>query len=304
MPVSAREDNSFKSEKVRPFVPGLHPVARGLLRLAGRAAPSLLAPLLERLFFTPLRHQPPQREAQWLRAARETQVQSAVGGIHVYEWSPNAAVLHRGPTVLLVHGWAGRAAQMGAIAVALSAHGSRVIAFDGPAHGKNPGRQTNALEFVAALHAVVETHGQPDLIITHSMGAFVAGIAMAGGLSVPKIAFIAPPPSLKEMTVAFAKMADLPEELVEHLQRRVENRVGRDIWRRFSTGHHTHLWQQHESEVLLIHDEEDMEAPIATAEAFVKEVSGARLHRTQGLGHRRIVRDKDVIRALVEFAQT
>lgn len=292
--------------KVRPFVPTVPPLVRAVFRVAGRLAPALLAPVLERFFFTPLRFPAPPRENEWLEQAELLHVHSAVGRIQVYRWLPAPSSVTEGrspPTVLLVHGWAGRASQMGAIAVALANAGCEVLAFDGPGHGRNRSRQTNALEFAAALHSVVETLGRPDVVITHSMGAFVAGAAMAGGLPIPKIAFIAPPPSLEEMTSIFAKIADIPPRALVHLRRRIENRIGADIWRRFSTGHHARLWQQQQSEVLVIHDEDDEEATIVTAEELVRNLPGAHLMRTQGLGHRRIVRDDAVLRALVGFAR-
>ena len=45
-----------------------------------------------------------------------------------------------GPSVLLVHGWEGRGAQLGALVDPLVAAGYRVVALDGPAHGDSPGR--------------------------------------------------------------------------------------------------------------------------------------------------------------------
>ena len=84
--------------------------------------------------------------------------------LHPRRTAEPLAVVHRGqalaveswgagPTVLLVHGWNGRGAQLGAFAPALVKSGYRVVTFDTPAHGRSPGRATNLPEISEAIHA-------------------------------------------------------------------------------------------------------------------------------------------------------
>jgi fermentation-respiration switch protein FrsA (DUF1100 family) len=54
-------------------------------------------------------------------------------------------------------------------------------------------------------------------------------------------------------------------------------------------------------DLLLIHDADDKEVELKHAEALVKIYPHARLIRTEGLGHTRILKDNAVIRASVTF---
>ena len=72
--------------------------------------------------------------------------------------APHGPAAGRGPsrpgsTVLMVHGWNGRGAQLGAFAPELVHAGFRVVTFDTPAHGRSPGRATNLPEISEAIQA-------------------------------------------------------------------------------------------------------------------------------------------------------
>jgi pimeloyl-ACP methyl ester carboxylesterase len=51
---------------------------------------------------------------------------------------------------------------------------------------------------------------------------------------------------------------------------------------------------------LLLHDNEDRTAPLATGRALAGALRGARLQVTQGLGHRRILDDPTAIALAVQ----
>jgi pimeloyl-ACP methyl ester carboxylesterase len=52
---------------------------------------------------------------------------------------------------------------------------------------------------------------------------------------------------------------------------------------------------------LLVHDLDDRVIPIGHVEALLGVLPGARLLRTRGLGHRRLLADADVAREVSEF---
>jgi pimeloyl-ACP methyl ester carboxylesterase len=52
---------------------------------------------------------------------------------------------------------------------------------------------------------------------------------------------------------------------------------------------------------LIVHDEDDDEVPFVRGEALANAWPGARLHVTRGLGHRRILRDPDVVSHVCAF---
>jgi pimeloyl-ACP methyl ester carboxylesterase len=52
---------------------------------------------------------------------------------------------------------------------------------------------------------------------------------------------------------------------------------------------------------LIIHDRDDADVPWQQAELLAKAWPGARLLLTRGLGHMRILRNRDVIQTSVDF---
>jgi pimeloyl-ACP methyl ester carboxylesterase len=92
-----------------------------------------------------------------------------------------------------VHGWAGRGTQFRRFVKPFNAAGYKVVAFDGPAHGKSEGKSTSLLEFEQALIAIYKSIGEPVAIIAHSFGGAATLFAASHGLSVPKLINIASP---------------------------------------------------------------------------------------------------------------
>jgi pimeloyl-ACP methyl ester carboxylesterase len=56
--------------------------------------------------------------------------------------------------------------------------------------------------------------------------------------------------------------------------------------------------------VLIVHDRDDGDVPVADAQAIAAAWAGARLVVTQGLGHRGVLRSSEVVHHLLEFLKT
>src|ERR1051325_5613961 len=97
--------------------------------VVGRLGPALAGRLAAKLFARPRRHPRPDRERELI--ARGTRV-PLPDGLHATAWGA-------GPTVLLVHGWEGRGAQLGAFVDPLVAAGVSGVAVDAPGHRGTPG---------------------------------------------------------------------------------------------------------------------------------------------------------------------
>src|SRR5213082_3427517 len=98
--------------------------------VVGRVLPSLAGRLAASLFARPRRHRRPDRERALIARGAPLPLPQ---GLSATQWGA-------GPAVLLVHGWEGRGAQLGALVDPLVEAGYRVIALDGPAHGDSAGR--------------------------------------------------------------------------------------------------------------------------------------------------------------------
>src|SRR5437870_5370277 len=87
-----------------------------------------------------------------------------------------------GPTVLLVHGWNGNAAQLAGLVPPLLRAGYYVAAPDLPAHGASAGTHTNVRAMADALLRLGRRVGPVHAVIAHSLGAAASVIALAEGL--------------------------------------------------------------------------------------------------------------------------
>ena len=279
------------STSVRPSAP---PLAIRLLRpgiaTLSALAPSLAARLAERLFLTPQRHPIPARESAALAGARRTIVQVAGSAVTTWTWG-------HGPVVLLVHGWAGRGAQLAGFVEPLVASGCAVVTFDAPGHGASPHSQSSIVAFVDVIRAIDRALGPVEGVIAHSIGAVAAARALYEGLGAEAAVFIAPPADLvlhshtRLETLGFGRVAR------EAMQARIERRLG-VAWTALDVRTYARAMR---TPLLVVHDRDDSEVPWQDGAIIAREWYGAAFSTTGGLGHRRILRDASVIRDVTRF---
>ena len=271
------------------------PVAFWLLRLAirllGLVSPALAGCWVYRLWFQPLRFPEPPQEQEWRRTAQPLAVVHRGQRLAVDSWGA-------GPAVLMVHGWNGRGAQLGAFAPDLVRAGFRVVTFDTPAHGRSPGRVTNLPEISEAIHAVARACGPVHAVIGHSFGVACAFYAVQQGLKVNRIVAISPPDNVRHLTQKFFIALDVAPRVQEIFNRMFETQFGADLWQRFSS---EVMARQLDVPGLVIHDQDDRDVPIEEGIAVAQAWPGAQFVRTTGLGHRRILRDPEVIARVAAF---
>ncbi|HEY7724352.1 MAG TPA: alpha/beta fold hydrolase [Anaeromyxobacteraceae bacterium] len=268
-------------------------VGTGALRLGlavgGAIAPALAARAAERMFLTPPRHPPPPREGELLAGAEPFAVRAGAEILRCWRFG-------EGPPVLLVHGWGGRGGQMAPLAPALRAAGRAAVTFDGPAHGASSGRTASVPAFADAV-AAVAAHVGARAAVGHSMGAAGLALAMIRGLELDAAAFLAPPRSPAAFLARFFDALRLSAPVREGVRARLERRlrIGVDALDlpRMAGGMEVPL--------LVVHDRGDGEVPWADGAAIAAAWPGARLVTTDGLGHRRIIRDPDVAAEVAAF---
>jgi pimeloyl-ACP methyl ester carboxylesterase len=240
---------------------------------------------VNRLWFRSERYPEPAREQEWLGSAQHSMLTHRGRPLAVYRWGD-------GPTVLLVHGWHGRGGQLGAFVTPLAAAGYRVVAFDAPAHGRTPGRSTDLPEVSEALLNVAGAHPPLHGVIAHSFGAAVTLYAITQGLAPKRVVAVSAPSSIEFLMDSFAARLGVSAAVMAIHRRLMEEQFGADLWRRFSpTGIACGL----KIPALLVHDDEDREVPWQEGAALARAWPGAEFVRTHGLGHRRILRDPQVV---------
>jgi pimeloyl-ACP methyl ester carboxylesterase len=263
------------------------------MRVLSDVSPAGAALVAEQIFLTPRRHPRPTSEAEVLETARKRlSLPSTHGQLAAWEWGPAD-----GPTVLLVHGWEGRGAQLGAMVAPLAAAGYRVVTFDAPGHGDSPGRHSSLIHFADAIASAAETLGPIHAIVAHSMGGPATLWAMRSRRLASRLVLIAPPLDLRDFSRELARTLAIPKDVRTRLHRRLAKRFGVPI----EVLRADDVARAVRGPMLIIHDEDDQEVPVACGEAIARAWPGAAFVRTRGLGHRRILRQPDTVAAVARF---
>lgn len=210
-----------------------------------------------------------------------------VNGQRLATWSYG-----RGPTILLVHGWNGHAGQLRALVQPLVDAGYRVVAFDQPGHGQSTGARAHVLDFAAAVEAIGKRE-RAVAIVAHSLGATAAAIAVARGLSVRRLALLAPPAEVQFFVRGAARMMGVSRETAEDMLGLIEEEVGDLAQMDVRT-------LKLQTDVFVMHDPEDREVPFEHGRGIAER--HGRLEAPIGAGHRGMLRDPQLIDHIVAFA--
>jgi pimeloyl-ACP methyl ester carboxylesterase len=246
-----------------------------------------------RLWFTSPRYPEPIREQRWREQAQVNFIEHEYGPLAVYRWG-------QGPAVLLVHGWSGRGTQMGAFAEPLVKRGYSVVAFDAPGHGRSAGSETNAFQVAAALASIAEQAEPLSAIIAHSFGTMATTLALHQGLPVEKVVCISAPTSLEFLIARFCQTLGINSNTRELLKQMLEHEFGEDIWQRIESDRHV---VDSTTAALIIHDKDDVDVPWQWSERLANAWPNSGFWLTEGLGHRRILRNHAVIHSVCEFIE-
>lgn len=229
------------------------------------------------------------RIAEPLRRADDFDVAAPSGSISAWR-------LGEGPAVLCVHGWEDDNALWGPFITALSGLGIAAVTLDLPGHGFSEGEACTPALAAAAVTAVAEQLGPIDTIVTHSFGGPVVGYALSHGLKARRVVLIAPPRGRNRSWFRLAKERGIAEEVVLRARDLYAADAGDaaafdflDIAARMST------------EAMVIHSADDEVVDWEQGRAIAEAWKGAEFVLCDGLGHRLIAQDADVIDRVIQF---
>ena len=259
-------------------------------RIASALAPAAAARRAERLFLTPPLSRRPAAEIALLTTARARPLRVAGRRIETWRWGA-------GPAVLLVHGWGGRGAQLGAFVEPLVARGFSVVAFDAPGHGASDPGLVTIPEMTATIREVAASSGGIAGLVAHSVGAVSATRALYEGLDVAAAVYVAPAADLVGPATWFTEALGFSRTVRDLVHRSIEERVGLP-WSAFDV---PALAPALDTPLLVVHDHGDAEVPWQHGTAIAQAWRRAQTLMTDGLGHRRILRAPAVVDAAVAF---
>ncbi|MFZ0709702.1 MAG: alpha/beta hydrolase [Terrimicrobiaceae bacterium] len=246
-------------------------------------------------FLTPPKWPEFAREAELRSTAILTRVRIeepgfARGGgeeIAVYAWG-------NGPSVLLVHGWGGRATNFAAFVGPMVAAGFRVVSFDAPAHGQSSGTLSSGPAIAASIRAVEAREGPFHAIVAHSLGALASTCAQGRGVEVRKVVFLGACCWVEPLLVSFIEKLGLSDEIRRELfQNPGEFSLDEISAEAVAPG-------LGGTAAMLMHDPDDPEMPYNHSAAIAGAWPKALLLPTPGVGHRRILRSREIIARTLE----
>ncbi len=274
----------------------------GLLRLAlgaiQRLWPALAVRAASALFLTPLPPKWINRGKAWGQGwRRETwPFENTTLTVYALWGAPESAV------ALLAHGWGGHAGQMRPLAEALAAQGLRPVIVEMPGHGHSAGWQSTMPQFARAIDYVsARLRQQGDtvrVLVAHSLGASAGAYALARALPVERLVLLAPAASPPAYTHLFAQVFGLSERTRAAMQRRIEAREA-ILMPLFEAGA---VGPAIAVPTLVVHDRNDTINCFADGQAYADAVAGSQLLATEGLGHRKLLKDEQVIARVAAFS--
>jgi pimeloyl-ACP methyl ester carboxylesterase len=272
-----------------------------VFQLTEKLFPFLASKWAVKLFFTPRRFNRPKWESNILKDVRKQKIPFKSDfklGSHEdyyirYDWDGS------GPTVLLVHGWEGRGSQMGHFIQPLFNAGYQVIAFDAIAHGDSPGKRTNMPEIAQIIKDIDKDVGGFHTIIGHSLGGTAAGYAIHEGIRCERLITICSPTTIEFIFDTFAKQINASQNTIRRIAQFLENFTKKKTIDYSFTNFATQI----STSGLIIHDKHDKEIPFSQALALHKNWKDSQLILTEGLGHKRILRDEKIILQMINFVK-
>jgi pimeloyl-ACP methyl ester carboxylesterase len=276
--------------------PGIR-LFRLALGASQRLWPALAVRAAAALFLTPLPPKWLQRRKLWDASWRIEAWPFEGASVTLY----SRPVAPHGPVVLLAHGWGGHAGQMLALADALAQQGLRPVLLEMPAHGRSAGLQTTLAQFARAIEYVTASLIQQGhtvrALVAHSLGASAGAFAMSKGLPIERLVLMAPPASPPEFTRLFAQVFGLSEATRAAMQKRIEG-IAAILMPQFEP---QAVGPRIRVPTLVVHDRQDSINRFADGMAFSHAIKGAQLVATDGLGHRKILRDEEVLGKVAIF---
>jgi len=272
---------SLRLKLIRPLFQGL-----------GTAAPGWMAEKAVDMMLTPRKRPFKAQELAFLESAEQFSLPYHMGHLRAYRWG-------KGPRILVVHGWESKTARMRIAIKRLVEAGYEVLAFDAPAHGLSTGKQCNIFAYGAALQTMLTQYGPFHAVVGHSFGAsaLIYLFGLSPDLHVNRMVLNGIPPSLELMTRWFAEAVNLPSAVEQRMHGIIEDRFGRAV----EDVSMVKVAPNITIPTLVYHDRDDATVPLESAYPVVRHWDSAQLRITEGFGHRRALKNREVLEEIVSF---
>ena len=215
--------------------------------------------------------------------------------IRGYRWNHPSA-----KKALILHGFESSVINFEKYVEPLIKKGYEVLAFDAPAHGRSTGKTINAVVYKELVQYIWNNYGPVDSFITHSFGGLAVSLALE---EIPhtgstKIVLIAPAAETKTAIDNFFKLLKLGKDVRKEFDALIKEQGGEwPAW--FSV---SRVAPKIKGQVLFLQDKDDHMTPLSDVKPIInKNYPNFHFVISEGLGHRRIYRDEQTFRKIMEF---
>lgn len=256
-------------------------------------SPKLTTLFASKLFTTPIKHPVPKRELEMDQKSihKNLLIPTINRTVVVYQYGQS------NKKILLVHGWSGRGTQLVKIADTFIKSGYSTVSFDAPAHGKSPGNQTIMTEFIASILEIDKQYGPFEAAVGHSLGGMSVLNAMNEGLHLNSAVIIGSGDIVQDIIDDFIAKLELKPSYSTNLRLHFEKKYGGKMndYSAYQAAKKITI------PILVIHDKDDPEVPVKAGIHIHKHLINGELMLTEGLGHRKILGDSEVVKRTIQF---
>lgn len=286
--------------KLRKPVKPKHPaLPLRIMQLAfgtlGRVFPRLFANIALKFFATPRKKARHKVSDKLLEQAQISDILIGGNMLKVYEWGEGAK------TILLVHGWESRGTGLRSFVPNLVEAGYRVVAFDAPAHGDSGGKRLYLKDYGSAISAIYHKYGNVEGIICHSFGGAGAAYAMTQidpEMSVKNLVLVGVPAAISYPVYNALRTMNAPPAVQKHFIAGLEKLGGVKIE---EMTFEKLNGKMKVDRILVVHDKQDEQVKFEEGEKIVKYCKNAELQVTDGFGHFRLIKSRQVVERVKEF---
>jgi pimeloyl-ACP methyl ester carboxylesterase len=199
--------------------------------------------------------------------------------------------------ILFLHGWQSHTYRWKAYIEALAKDEYTIYSLDAPGHGLSSGDFLSVPLYSSLIADFIREHGEIHTAVGHSLGGFslLYTFYRRPALPVDRIILLAPPGEADDFISAFKKTLGLSDRtvrlVVNHFADRYQVTPGFFSSRRFV--------ENLKVKGLIIHDEDDGEAPYHYSIPLQQAWQQSRLVTTKGYGHN--LKSASVVKQVVDF---
>lgn len=257
-------------------------------RLHHRLAPKHAEKTARKLLLTPVRLKPKNPEPKGLVT---NTVLSREGLLKTYQ-------LGSGPTWVLTHGWSGSANQYYPLMQHIADQGFTALAYDHPGHGNSEGSVGHVPAFVQGLESVLDNVDQVEGLIGHSMGTATAIECKHPKLSDKPLLLIAPVLDYLDNLLGSIERSGYSMRLFKSVVSEVEQKYDYPL----TSVDPFNKLSKRNADTVIVHDPKDRFANFSESQRAAELMEKVSLVATQGQGHGRIMKSKEVMTAFNQLA--